>query len=208
MALLDINRKNHQFILDNEKLSGLDYLLKFDEEDENDLPAEIYCQMPEYVEFVVKYLKLYFDREEKGDQVYAKSIEKICRSKILNDTFSPALRRAKTGINLYDVCKEFKDAGKAVQPTGVVVPGLAVPEGLAEASEIPVVVAVARPREGVSPGGRWVRPEDEHLYQEQHHDFEDIARYKRENPSPRGGKKKLTKKKIQKVKRKKTRKYN
>jgi ankyrin repeat protein len=181
-ALLDINRGNHQFILDSSSLSGLDYLLDFfDDEDETEFPEEIYCQMPEYVDFVVKYLKLYFDRMEKGDQVYERNIEKICRSKILYDTFGPALRRARTGINLYDVCKELKDAGKSVQSTGVVVSGLEVPEGLpeglVEASEIPVVVAVEEPREGVSPGGRWVRPEDQRLYVRQH---------KRENPGPRG----------------------
>lgn len=180
--LLDINRGNHQFILDNSNLSGLDYLLDFfDDEDETEFPAEIYCQMPEYVEFVVKYLKLYFDRTEKGDQVYERNIEKICKTKTLYDTFGPALRRARTGINLYDVCKELKDAGKSAQPIGVVVPGLKVPEGnperIAKATEVPIVVAVEEAHEGVSPGGRWVRPEDERLYVRQH---------KRENPNPRG----------------------
>jgi len=162
VLLDDVNHGDYQFILDNDRLSGLDYLLTFDEDGIFNLPAEEYCQIPEYVEFVVRYLKLYFDKVDKADQVYERNIEKICRTKILYDTFGPALRRAKTGINLYDVCKPLKDAGVSVPATGVLVPGLQPPEELEEASEIPL--ALALPEEGVSPGGRWVSREQARQY--------------------------------------------
>lgn len=196
IALLDANKGDYPSLLDKDGFGGLDYLLDFDEEarDRGNYAVGYYVLIPQYLEFVAKYLKFYIDHEKIADEVYLRNIQKICDIEVLKKALRPVFNKT-TGISFDEVCKPIKDAGVGVPILGQRVEGLEVPGDLNEASELEV--AVAQREEGVSPGGRFVPSWR----------YDEVGTLPKPNfPEGRGGRKKRTKRRIPKIKRKKTRK--
>lgn len=201
ITLLDTNRGDYPSLLDKDGFGGLDYLLDFDEEarDRGDYAVGYYVLDPQYIEFVAKYLKFYLDSEKIADEVYLRNIQKICDIEVLKKALRPVFNKT-TGISFDEVCKPIKDAGVGVPIMGQRVEGLELPGDLSEASELDV--AVAQREEGVSPGGRFVPS----------YRYDEVGTLPKPNfpeqrpPPPLGGEKKRTKKRMPKIKRRKTRK--
>jgi len=165
LLLLDIDAHDHQFQVDYRGNTGLEYLLNFERPDHEGAEEEYknrLCSNETYVALVVKYLDLY-KKKRQTDPIFEQCMEIICNDEKLRTTFNKPL--ADVDIRLYSYCKEPKPAIATYQSTLTAQP---LPEGITDELAVEAVepeFEMRAPPE--SHELRWVRPEDEHLYERQ-----------------------------------------
>ena len=133
--LLGMDVEQQQFVLDGVGLGGLDYLVNvahkylYSEEgvkQDVDLTQTQARELKTFFEdLVVKYFKLYKDRDRESDEVYMRNLFKLCADQKLIRSFSTKL--GEIGISLDKFCN--RDAVAAVAEVGVQM-GKSVPDEL------------------------------------------------------------------------------
>lgn len=194
--LLDDDKCNPTHIDEHGK-TGLDWLLSFGK----GYPIQQFISFPGYIDVVIKYFESFIRLKGVNDSQLIKILLDMCRrnkQSVLRKTFGPRLNAI--GINLNNYCKKpTSTTGELVELTDAEYVerdpaslALIHPDEL-EADQIQEAIGI-RP-DGVSPGGRWVDPEDQ-------------RRYIRMTPRRRGGGKKSRKHKLHAQKTKKYKRTN
>jgi len=182
------------FYLDDNGLSGLDYLLMPDAAGHDSRYFLVSYRI--YTDLLVKYIKLYYENNP-NDQILNRNLQKICTNPQLFEALEQPLRR-DVGILLHTYCKPAKPAE-----------GVEVMKGTYAEGELPDSLPTAEPLEyGISipvpPERIYVTEDEEEQYVTQPMP-EDLRAYR--EAEKRGGlRKKKTKKKTKKRTNKRTKK--
>lgn len=193
------------FYLDDNGLSGLDYLLMPDAEGHGS--GYFLVSYRVYTDLLIKYIKLYYENNP-NDQILNRNLQKICTNPQLLEALEQPLRR-DVGILLHTYCKPAKPADGAEVMKGTYAEGEAS-DNLPTAEEMTHGVAIPVP-----PERTYVTEEEEEQYVTQRMP-EDLRAYReaekrgglRKKKTKKGGKKgskKGSKKRTKKGKSKRTR---
>lgn len=175
--LLGIDVKEQQFVLDREGLGGLDYLVDNAHKylySEYGVKRDAHLTQTDarelkifFEDLVVKYFKLYKDRDRESDNVYIRNLFKLCADQKLIRSFSTKL--GEIGISLDKFCG--REAVPAEAAVGVQM-GKALPAELPNRKKAvkaalmePVVAERASSDESdVSVDARAMGSSDEYVY--------------------------------------------
>jgi len=191
------------FYLDNNGLSGLDYLLMPDSEGHN---SGYFLANRIYTDLLVKFIELYY-KNNPDDPVLQRNLQKICTDQRLFQALEQPLRQ-KVGLLLHNYCEEPTPAEGVEVMKGTYAEG-EVPSSLPLAEQMEHGIAIP-----VSPERNFLIGQEEELYERQLMP-EDLRAYreaekrgglrkKRTKKSDKKGSKKGKSKKTKKGKSKKT----
>jgi hypothetical protein len=171
------------FILDDDGLSGLDYLLMPDEEGHS---YGYFLQTSSlYKDLLVESIKLYYEKDP-NDPILHRNLQKICTNQLLFHALEERLRRT-VGLLLHNYCKPAIPAGDVEVMKGTYAEGEAS-DSLPLAEEMQY--GITRP---VSPDRPFVTEEEAELYERQPMPPE-LAAYRAAEKRSGGLRKKRTKK--------------
>jgi hypothetical protein len=144
------------FILDDDGLSGLDYLLMPDEEGHGSGYFLVYRI---YTELLVKYIELYYEFDQ-NDPILHRNLQKICTDSILFNALEERLRRT-VGLLLHTYCKPAMPAGGVEVMKGTYAEGESS-DSLPAAEQMEHGIAIP-----VSPERNFVIGQEAELYERQ-----------------------------------------
>jgi hypothetical protein len=142
------------FYLDDNGLSGLDYLLMPDSEGHNS--GYFLVSYRVYTDLLIKYIKLYYENNP-NEQVLNRNLQKICTNPQLLESLEQPLRR-DVGILLHTYCKPAKPADGAEVMKGTYAEGEAY-ESLPLAEQMEYGISMPVP-----PERTYVTEEEEEEY--------------------------------------------
>ena len=148
------SERGDPFYLDDNGLSGLDYLLMPDAE--GHYSGYFLVSYRVYTDLLIKYIKLYYENNP-NDQVLNRNLQKICTNRQLFEALEQPLRR-DVGILLHTYCKPAKPADGAEVMKGTYAEGEAS-ESLPLAEQMEHGIAIPVP-----PERTYVTEEEEEQY--------------------------------------------
>jgi len=148
------SKRGDPFYLDDNGLTGLDYLLVPDAEGRG--PGYFFLTSSLYTKLLVKYIKLYYENNP-NDQVLNRNLQKICADQLLFQALEQPLRR-DVGILLHTYCKPAKPADGTEVMKGTYAEGEAH-DSLPLAEQMEYGISIPIP-----PGRTYVTEEEEEQY--------------------------------------------